>query len=167
MNHGGFTLLWSKTLGSSIWLEPSATRIVWFTLMMLKDQNGFVRGGSINALAHIARVTPKECATALETFLAPDKDSSSQNEDGRRIRKVQGGWQLINHEEYRYSTEARREFWRQQKAEQRTRQEQKKKRIKKGRPLNGEEETLRKLEAGEITQEQADDRAARSREKRA
>lgn len=176
MNNGGFTLLWSKTLGSSIWLESAETRIVWFTLMMLKDKDGFVRGGSIAALAHIARVTPEECQTAMDLFLAPDKGSSTPDEEGRRILKVEGGWTLINHEQYRYSTEAKREFWRQQKQEQRRKlDEAKAKRLEAAQrkaekksgagPLNGEIMSENKVKSGQWTQEQADEHAATTREK--
>lgn len=171
MNHGNFTLLYSKMLGSSIWMEPSSTRIVWFTLMMLKDKDGFVAGGSVEALAHQARVTPEECRVALETFLSPDPESTSANDEGRRLRKVDGGWVMINHEQYRYSTEAKREFWRQQKAEQRRKEEEARQkklaaREKKnaGKPLNGEVENVKKLADGEITEAQFAERAATSRE---
>jgi hypothetical protein len=114
----GFTLLWSKILDSSIWMESKETRIVWITMLAMKDKDGLVRAAPI-ALAHRARVSPEECHEALETLKAPDPQSMTPDNDGRRIREVPGGWQILNHELYRFSTEAKREFWRQQKAEQR------------------------------------------------
>lgn len=164
----GFTLLWSKMLNSSIWQESPQTRCVWLTLLMLKDKDGVVRGGSVSALARIAHVDPEECQVALDKFLAPDGESSTLDEGGRRLRKIEGGWLLINHEQYRYSTESKREFWRQQKSEQRRREEEarlKRLKSKKKGPLALEVETLAALESGKITQEQADERAAQTRER--
>ncbi len=117
----GFALLWSKTLDSSLWInESKETRLVFVTLMMMKDSDGIVQS-SVVGLANRARVTMAECKAALKVLLSPDKDDTSKVDNGRRIREVPGGWQLVNHDLYRFSTEAKREFWRTQKAEQRAR----------------------------------------------
>lgn len=117
----GFTMLWSKMLFSSIWTnESKETKLVWVTMMMMKDFKGIVQS-SVVGLAGITGVTPDECKTALEIFMSPDKDDSSGVDEGRRIRKVSGGWQFINHDLYRFSTEAKREMWRQSQAEYRER----------------------------------------------
>lgn len=123
----GFTLLWSKTLDSSLWVKESKeTRLVWMTLMMMKDKDGIVHA-SIVGLASRARVTEDECAEALRILLSPDQHDTSKVEQGRRLREVPGGWQLVNHDLYRFSTPERREFWRIQKAEQRAKMEGRKK----------------------------------------
>lgn len=115
----GFTLLWSKILDSSIWIKGSKeTRLVWITLLAMKDYQGRI-SSSVVGLADRAKVSEDECRKALRVLLAPDPDDTSKVEAGRRIREVQGGWEIINHDFYRFSTEAKREFWRQQKAEQR------------------------------------------------
>lgn len=111
-------LLWSKILDSSIWMESKETRLVWITMLAMKNSAGLVRSVPI-ALAHRARVTVEECQEALLVLLSPDPNSSNKVEQGRRIREVPGGWLIINHEEYRFSTEAKREFWREQKRKQR------------------------------------------------
>jgi len=119
---GGYTLLWSKILKSTIWDHSAATRIVWITLLAMKNKDGIVIS-SVSGLRRWAAVTHEECQTALDIFLSPDPDSSSKVDEGRRIRVVPGGWFIINHEAYRYATVERKEFWRQAKAEQRAKKE--------------------------------------------
>lgn len=115
----GFALLWSKILDSSIWIKESKeTRLVWITLLAMKDRDGRIHA-SVIGLADRAKVTPDECRTALKIFLSPDPDDTSHVEEGRRVREIPGGWEIINHDLYRFSTEEKREFWRRQKAEQR------------------------------------------------
>jgi hypothetical protein len=117
----GFALLWGKILDSSIWVKESKeTRLVWVTMLAMKNADGVIQA-SVIGLADRAKVSPDECRMALKIFLSPDPDDTSKVEDGRRIREVSGGWQIVNHDLYRFSTEAKREFWRQTKAEQRNR----------------------------------------------
>jgi len=119
MSGDNFVLLWDKILTSSIWMEPAPTRLVFITMLLLKNKDGIVRTKSVKALAHVARVTEKECQEALAKFEAPEPETAGETDDGRRIEKVEGGWQILNHEMYRYSSEARRALWRAQKAKQR------------------------------------------------
>lgn len=115
----GFALLWGKILDSSIWVKESKeTRLVWITMLAMKNADGMIFA-SVIGLADRAKVSPDECRKALNIFLNPDPDDTSKVEEGRRIREIAGGWQIINHDLYRFSTEAKREFWRTQKAEQR------------------------------------------------
>lgn len=150
----GFALVWSKTLDSSIWRrESKETRLVWMTLLMMKDAEGIVLASKVG-LADRARVTDEECAEALTVLLSPDPNDTSKVEEGRRIREIPGGWQVVNHDLYRFSTEAKREFWRKDKEEQRAKASAKlgkPKRIRKakglpGEPLTGERQYIRTLE---------------------
>lgn len=101
-----FTKVYESILDSSIWFECSDTRCVWFTLMALADQNGNV-SNTIPGLARRAFPRPeieeaiKLTEAALSLFMSPDKYSRSEEDDGRRLRKVDGGWFLINHKAYR------------------------------------------------------------------
>jgi hypothetical protein len=123
----GFALLWSKMLDSSLWVKESKEgRLVWITILMMKDGEGCVYASEAG-LAHRARVEEEECHAALERFLRPDAGDTSGVKNGIRLEKIQGGWKVVNDELYRYSTEERRLFWRQQKALQRERV------VKKGR----------------------------------
>jgi hypothetical protein len=133
MANSGFTLLWSSMLDSSIWMEDAATRIVWFTLLMMKDDDGMVKTSSAKVIAHKARVTEEEARKALEKFLGPDPDSHLKNDEGKRVREVNGCLQIINHEQYRFSTDAKRLFWRHQKEEKKKREARKIELAKQGR----------------------------------
>lgn len=96
----GFTKLFGSIITSTVWQEPDATRLVWITLLAEADQRGQVFA-SVPGLAHIARVSLPDCQKALDTFLAPDPYSRTEDHEGRRIEKIDGGWQLLNHAKYR------------------------------------------------------------------
>jgi hypothetical protein len=53
--------------------------------------------------------------------LAPDPDSRTKTDKGRRIEEIDGGWRLINYVKYRelQDDEERREYFRVKKAESR------------------------------------------------
>lgn len=155
----GFALLWGKILESSIWIKESKeTRLVWITMLAMKNSNGEVFA-SVVGLADRAKVSPDECRTALRVFLSPDPDDTSRVDEGRRIREIPGGWQIVNHDLYRFSTEAKREFWRIQKEEQRHRLKTKKR--KRPQPLPGEQAAVRAIESG-ASPEVVDDLTTRS-----
>jgi hypothetical protein len=73
----------------------------------------------------MANVTVEECEAALEKFRSLDVNSGSQVDEGRRIRDVDGGWKIVNHEEYQFSTEAKRLAWAEHKRIQREREKEK------------------------------------------
>jgi hypothetical protein len=84
----------------------------------MKDREGNVTA-SVPGVAHRARVTLAECQAALKKFESPDPMDTSKVEQGIKIKPIPGGWQVVNHEMYQFSTEARREMWRQNKEMQR------------------------------------------------
>jgi hypothetical protein len=95
-----FTKLFSSITESTVWMLPSHTRLVWITMLAMSDRHGLVFG-SVPGLAHRARVTPEECRDALETLMAPDPDSRTPDNEGRRVAQVDGGWELLNYSKYR------------------------------------------------------------------
>jgi hypothetical protein len=119
----GYTKLFNSILASTIWEADMPTRIVWITLLAMKDQHGVVEA-SIPGLATFARVTIPQARAALENLKAADPDSRTQEEEGRRIRDIEGGWYVINHDKYRrlLSVEERREYLRVKQAEYRAKQ---------------------------------------------
>lgn len=94
-----YSKLFSSILASTIWNEDNATRIVWITMLAMKDRDGIVEA-SVPGLAVLARVSPSECEKAIAVLSAPDPDSRTQTHDGRRIEKCDGGWFIINHDLY-------------------------------------------------------------------
>ena len=96
----GFTKLFSDILCSSVWNEDDKTRIVWITLLALRGPNNVARG-SIDGLAHQARVSIEDCEKAVTKLSSPDQHSGDPEFDGRRIEKVPHGWLILNGEKYR------------------------------------------------------------------
>jgi hypothetical protein len=96
----GYTKLFSSIVNSTIWREENHVRLVWITMLALADKNGLVEA-SIPGLADAARVTIKECENALDKLMSPDEYSRSQENEGKRIAKEDGGWLLLNYVRYR------------------------------------------------------------------
>lgn len=103
-----FTKLDHGIIHSSIWFESLATRILWITILALKDENGFV-GASRQGLRNAANISEDEFEKGLLCLESPDKDSRSSDYEGRRIEKIDGGWVVLNHEKYRVHEDVRRE----------------------------------------------------------
>ena len=116
--------------------------MAWITLLAMKDADGVVKAAR-SALAYRARVSDEECAKALQVLASPDPQSMTKDNEGRRIKEVPGGWLVLNHELYRFSTEAKREFWRQQKAEQRAAKEAAKEAAKNKRKSSNKQRDLK------------------------
>jgi hypothetical protein len=116
-----FTKLFSSITSSTVWMEPSGTRLTWIAMLANADRKGRVFA-SLPGLAHLARVTLEECEAAITTFLAPDKFSRTPAHEGRRIEPIEGGWQLLNYAYYRGIRDeedtraSKREYMREQRA---------------------------------------------------
>ena len=95
-----FTKLSAGILQSSIMAEPPEVFKVWVTLMAAADPDG-IAPVSAQFLSTIARLPIETTRAALQRLEAPDPDSRSTNDDGRRIRRVDGGYLLINYARYR------------------------------------------------------------------
>lgn len=96
-----YNKLFTKILDSSIWLEPTPTRIVWVTLLAAMDEVGFARFASLKNVAHRARVSLEEAETAIHMLESPDPDSSDPDHAGRRLERVPGGWVVLNAHKHR------------------------------------------------------------------
>jgi len=96
-----YNKIFTKILDSSIWLEPTPTRIVWITLIAAMDENGFCAFAAVGNVADRARVTEAEARAALDVLEKPDPESSEQDNEGRRIERVPGGWIVLNAPKYR------------------------------------------------------------------
>ncbi len=125
-------------LTSTLWQEPHPTRIVWITLLAMKDQYGVVEA-SIPGLAHTAVVSVKECEEALKRLSSKDIHSRTKDNDGRRIEIIDGGFKILNHDKYRDKTaDHRKEYQRRKQAEYR----EKAKRLKRLGPVMTLQEKL-------------------------
>lgn len=92
--------LFGSMLDSTIWRESYPTKILWVTMLAMADQDGVVEA-ALPGLVDRAKITREECERGLEVLMAPDPDSRSSNDDGRRVVKVDGGWLIVNYEKYR------------------------------------------------------------------
>jgi hypothetical protein len=95
-----YARVFTKILDSTIWLEPTPTRIAWITLLASMDEDGFAQFAGITNLAHRARLTVAETAQAIKALEAPDHDDPLQDHQGRRVERVPGGWMILNASKY-------------------------------------------------------------------
>lgn len=114
----GYTKLFGSIVASTIWREDNETRIVWITMLALKTRDHTVQA-SIPGLAVFAGVSISGCQRALAKLSAPDEFSRTQENEGRRIVAIDGGWKILNGEKYRQkmNSDDRREYLREKQAE--------------------------------------------------
>jgi hypothetical protein len=105
---GSYAKLHTRILDSSIWTESKETRLLFITMLAMKDSHGNV-SASVPGLANRARLTLPECEESLDRLSAPDPYDSSGEAEGRRIAKIDGGWRVINH--FRYRGEDRKAYY--------------------------------------------------------
>lgn len=96
----GFTMLDEGILQSSIMSAHPVTFKVWVALLAACRPNG-VAPVSPSYIASVCRLTAKEVTRALEELAAPDENSRSLDEDGRRIVRVDGGFRLVTYRKRR------------------------------------------------------------------
>lgn len=118
----GYTKLFSSILASSVWQENLPTKIVWITMLALRNERNEVEA-SLPGLAKFAGVTMEECEIAVKKFEGPDQYSRNADNDGRKVERCQAGWRILNGEYYRtlMSIDERREYNRLKQAEYRKR----------------------------------------------
>jgi hypothetical protein len=94
-----YTKLFASILDSTVWQASDATRLVWITMLAMKDRDGIVEA-SIPGLAARSRQSIPATEQALEVLSSPDPYSRTKEHDGRRISAVDGGWIVLNHDKY-------------------------------------------------------------------
>lgn len=106
----GYTKLFADIVTSTIWSENSDCRVLWITMLALKDRYNVCRA-TVPALAKFVGITAEETEAYLAKFQEPDKWSRSQEHEGRRIEPCEGGWLILNGEKYqdKLNAEDRRE----------------------------------------------------------
>lgn len=118
----GYTKLFSDLVASSVWDEDDKTRIVWITMLALKDRDHFVRG-TVRFIALASRIPESDCLRAIDILSEPDPRSRTPDNDGRRIQAEPGGWLVLNGRKYNemLSHAERREYNARKQAEYRKR----------------------------------------------
>jgi CTP-dependent riboflavin kinase len=90
----GYTKLFGSIVASTIWSEDDQTRIIWITMLAMKNQHGEVEA-SIPGLAKFAHVSIESTEKALAKLMAPDQYSRTKEFEGRRIEEIDGGWLVL------------------------------------------------------------------------
>lgn len=96
-----YNKLFSKIVDSSIWLAPDPVRIVWITFLAVMDEDGMVMLPTVANVAHRARVTLEDAENAMRVLESPEPSTATDDDDGRRVEKVPGGWIVLNAKKYR------------------------------------------------------------------
>jgi hypothetical protein len=104
-----FVVIDAEILSSSVWSEAAHVKLVWLTLLILCDTEGYV-GAAIPGIARAAGVTLDQTREALSLFMRPDPDSRTQAHQGRRIEPAERGFRILNFREHldRLSAERRK-----------------------------------------------------------
>lgn len=137
--------VFSSIIYSSLWDEPYHVRLLFMTMLAIKDKDHVVRR-TVYALKKAANITEEEVEEALKILAAPDRRRSENQEfEGRRIAKVEEGWLILNGDKYRklLQTAKRREQKRRYEAKRRALAKK-----AKGTLLPGEAAYLKALEEG-------------------
>lgn len=104
----GFTKLSSRITKSSLWSEECYVRVVFLSFLAEKDENGFVES-DYYAMQRTCNVTIEEFDKAVKILESKDDRSRTPDNDGKRIKRVQGGWIVLNHEMYKLPEDVKRE----------------------------------------------------------
>jgi len=91
----------TSILDSSINSEPLHVRWVFVACCLMADFNGNFQS-TVDAIARRANVPLDETKEALEMLQRPDPNSTTPDEDGRRlIRVASNTWHVVNRVKYR------------------------------------------------------------------
>jgi len=97
-------------------------------MLATADRNG-VCAMTVGGLAALARISRDEAVDAFNVLSASDPDTLTQEHEGRRIERVDGGWKLLNWEIYREKAKKAiiQEYNREAQARHREKENQKEK----------------------------------------
>jgi len=109
---GSYTPLFASLVNSTIWREDDKTRILWITMLAIKDRDNLVEA-SIPGLASLANMSIPECEKALQSLMSPDPYSRTKENEGRRVTEVDGGWFIINGNKYNQRARDRAAYFRE------------------------------------------------------
>lgn len=97
----GYTPLFSSVVDSSLWEEPLHVRVLFLTMLSVKDWDHVVRVSDHHLRRKANLSSDKELLDGLRILSSPDKRTQiEQPFNGRRIEKVEDGWLILNGEKY-------------------------------------------------------------------
>lgn len=96
-----YAKIYADILTSSICEEDVTTRWLWVVLLIRCNRYGQV-ASTIPGLARLANLSLKDTERAMLRLLSPDPDSTTPDEDGRRVVEVSANlWHVTNYLKYR------------------------------------------------------------------
>jgi hypothetical protein len=109
-----FAKLDTGIVHSTLWVQPHDVLRVWIAMLSQCNSAGIVKTAA-PPLAHLCMVPLDRIREIIALLESPDPDSRSCEHDGRRIIRIDGGWQIVNYLKYREarSTEERKEYQRE------------------------------------------------------
>lgn len=94
-----FSPLFSNLVESSVWDEPYHVRILFVSMLAIKDFDHVVRKNNYQLMKR-ANVTLQEVEEGLQVLSSPDLKRPGQEFEGRRIERVEDGWLVLNGQNY-------------------------------------------------------------------
>lgn len=96
----GYSKLDCGIVDSSLWEMPHEYLRVWIAMLAKTDATGYVRVAA-PAMARLCHLTREDFDRIIDVYCSPDPESRTSDHDGRRLEKVEGGWQILNYAKYR------------------------------------------------------------------
>lgn len=113
-----FVKLDTGVLDSSLWAESAEVRIVFITMLAMCDSEGLCPA-TAPGIARRANLPLDAVRQVLSRLESPDPDDRSGVDEGRRIKRIPGGFQVVNYLKYRdkdHTAAARAKRYRERKA---------------------------------------------------
>lgn len=112
-----FGIIYQDIFHSSLMKLPIDIRYVWDCLLVLSGPTNYVRMGR-EAIAHRTHIPIKIVSKGIDIFLAPDPDSTTRSDEGRRIALIEpgnerAGYRILNKDIWRDRAIADRKIARQ------------------------------------------------------
>jgi hypothetical protein len=95
-----FVKLDSGILDSTLWVQDAITCKVFITMLAMCGPKGLCEA-TAPGIARRSNTSLDETRRALEILESPDDDSRTLEDEGRRIRRVDGGYLIVNYLKYR------------------------------------------------------------------
>jgi hypothetical protein len=94
-----YVIIDAEILSSSIWSAEAHVRLIWITLLILCDTDGYV-GASVPGIARAAGVSLEQAEEAMALLQEPDPHSRTKDHEGRRLSQDERGWRILNFREH-------------------------------------------------------------------
>jgi hypothetical protein len=146
-----FVPIFSPVINSSLWEESAATRLVFLTMLSLKDRDHIFRCKTIEGAARSANLALDDVRAAINVLESPDRRNSDQPHEGRRIARTPEGWLILNGQKYQDKMQEifRRGYKARWMAQQRAVKKARRRLSRPGTPLPGETQYCAALAAGD------------------